>query len=151
MCLQQIMTFLVMVFMLIVVFFFFPLVGVVGDPPSHYELDIGGPHLASFMLITTCNPLSRSSHVIVIFLLLPLVATINNPPSCCDIDFGGPSLAFLMLAIGCNPFGHHDLSGFCLTSLVFVTALIFLVVILIFVVLVVVTGNAPGCGLGCNY
>jgi hypothetical protein len=104
-----------------------------------------------------------------------LVATVRNPPSCCDIDFGGPSLAFLMLAISrdplgrdphlfssssfsfvlaattSDPLGHHDLSGLCCTSLVFVAALIFLVVILIFMLLVVVIGNAPSCGLGCNY
>ncbi len=127
------------------------MVGTIGDPPSHCEFDIGGLHLASFVLITTCNPFGY-----------------------CDIDFGGPNLAFLMLTIvmtilvvilvliiiflfPChvkpisNPLGHHDLSGLCLTSFVFVTALIFLVVILIFVVLVVVNNNAHGYGLGCNY
>jgi ABC-type transport system involved in cytochrome c biogenesis permease subunit len=49
--------------MLIVVFFFFPLVGIVGDLPTHCELDIGVPHLASLMLITTCNPFGCNLHV----------------------------------------------------------------------------------------
>jgi hypothetical protein len=49
--------------MLIVVFFFFPLVGVVGDPPSHCELDIGGPRLAFLMLAIGRNPFGHNLHV----------------------------------------------------------------------------------------
>jgi len=100
-CLQLLITFLVMVFMLIIIYFSSFLVTTINDRPDHHDIDLSGPNLASLVLATIHGPHGYDPHVdhhfpfppswlqllltllvIVIFIFMVLVVVIGDPPSC---------------------------------------------------------------------